>query len=111
MIWQELMGVTGLEVDTSLEGQAVRVRVCPNTGSYVLLNASTQSTMKMSAGAARHLADCLYAAANQIDPEEPEEEIRAAIAKHIPEELQNKRIEDLEKEIAGLKEQLRWARS
>lgn len=38
------------------------------------------------------------------------EKIRAAIAKHIPEELQNARIADLEAENAKLKEDLEWAR-
>lgn len=38
------------------------------------------------------------------------EEIRAGIAKLIPEELQAQRVKDLEKEVARLKEDLEWAR-
>lgn len=37
------------------------------------------------------------------------EEIRAAVAKHIPEELRNRRIADLEKELERVKEQLKWS--
>lgn len=38
------------------------------------------------------------------------EKIRAAVAKHIPEEIQNARIADLEAENAKLKADLEWAR-
>jgi hypothetical protein len=38
------------------------------------------------------------------------EEIRAAVAKHGGDELQQKRIADLEKEVARLRESLEWAR-
>ena len=38
------------------------------------------------------------------------EKIREAVAKHIPNELRDKRIDDLEKEVADLKKQLEWAR-
>lgn len=38
------------------------------------------------------------------------EKVRAAVAKHIPEELQNARIADLEAENAKLREDLKWAR-
>lgn len=38
------------------------------------------------------------------------EAVRAAIAKHIPTELQNARIADLETENKRLREQLEWAR-
>lgn len=38
------------------------------------------------------------------------DEIRAAVAKHVPVELQNARIADLEKEVERLKESLRITR-
>lgn len=38
------------------------------------------------------------------------EKIRAAVAKHIPQELQNSRIADLEAEVASLRQSLEWAR-
>ena len=38
------------------------------------------------------------------------EKIRAAVAKQVPEELQNKRIADLEHEVKQLREQLDWYR-
>ena len=38
------------------------------------------------------------------------EKVRAAVAKHIPVELQDARIADLEKEVARLQESLKWAR-
>jgi hypothetical protein len=38
------------------------------------------------------------------------EKIREAIAKHIPNELRDKRIDDLEAEVKQLKESLRFAR-
>lgn len=38
------------------------------------------------------------------------DKVRAAIARHIPEELQNVRIADLEQEVADLKKSLEWER-
>ena len=38
------------------------------------------------------------------------DEIRAVVAKHVPAELQDKRIADLEHEIGKLKSELDWAR-
>ncbi len=38
------------------------------------------------------------------------DELRAAVAKHIPKELQDARVGDLEAEVAYLKEQLKWER-
>lgn len=38
------------------------------------------------------------------------DKIRAAVAKHIPQELQDQRIADLEAEVTSLKESLEWAR-
>lgn len=39
-----------------------------------------------------------------------QEKVRAAIAKHIPQELQDARIADLEKDVERLTEQNRWLR-
>lgn len=38
------------------------------------------------------------------------EKIRAEVARHIPAELQDKRVADLEEEVKRLREQLKWAR-
>jgi hypothetical protein len=45
-----------------------------------------------------------------LGPYNRAEEIRAAVAKHGGDELQQKRIADLEKEVARLRESLEWAR-
>lgn len=37
------------------------------------------------------------------------EKVRAVVAKHIPAELQDKRVADLEEEIKSLRESLKWA--
>ncbi len=39
------------------------------------------------------------------------EKVRATVAKHVPAELQDARIADLEHELERLREQLKWARS
>ena len=38
------------------------------------------------------------------------DKIREAVAKHIPEELQDARVKDLEEEVARLRKDLEWAR-
>lgn len=47
-----------------------------------------------------------YALAERYDCEK----VRETLARHVPVELQNKRIADLEARVAELDEQLRWAR-
>jgi uncharacterized protein (UPF0297 family) len=37
-------------------------------------------------------------------------QVREAVARHVPEELQDERIADLEAEVASLKQSLEWAR-